>query len=275
MALCAWLGGNTAFWVGGNRHQQTQQHSVEMQFPPSSRVGRIQFTGAEATLSGADLALFEQLVRSDDFYRVRFVATEQQQQQQHNIQAAVPARHLQSSGFRETMRFHADVYGNLVAVDYDTPVHDYFGDNDASSDDVTFRSRGSISLGRVGERPKHTKEFQQKQSTRGGAGKKGGKDAVPPKSFLQKYWMYLGTFCLCIVCTMYVLMHGFSLLLIPLLLPFRPFVCFATICYCVTNSTRGIDCRHANVPGAPGGRPRRLVSRTQNFEIKNPSNTFG
>jgi hypothetical protein len=93
--------------------------------------------------------------------------------------------------------FHADVYGNLIAFDYRTSNYDCWAGQEVETVRTQGRlqSKGRISLGRAGEKPRPIRSQEAPTPTAatadgGGGGGKPGEPA-PQQSFLGKYWFYI------------------------------------------------------------------------------------
>jgi len=145
----------------------------------------------ETILSDSDLRQFQKLVEKNGYYRIRLSPIGRGDENSSNklstIVASVPACALEASQFRELFTFYSDVYGNLLGVDYTTPIADchYNRASRKSEVEVSLKAKGKLSLGRPGERPRTgVVEEKEKEKEKEGSPEK-------DKSFLQKYWMYL------------------------------------------------------------------------------------
>ena len=88
------------------------------------------------------------------------------------------------------MTFHADVYGNLLALDY----HLYTYDCEpvpSTFSKTNIESRGRISLGRSGEKPKDVRSKEAPKEPEKGPDGKPLPPPEEPKTFWQRYWLYI------------------------------------------------------------------------------------
>mmetsp|Transcript_6833 Transcript_6833/g.13418 ORF Transcript_6833/g.13418 Transcript_6833/m.13418 type:complete len:99 (+) Transcript_6833:536-832(+) len=83
------------------------------------------------------------------------------------------------SNFLEALTLHVDIYGNLVALDYKTPFHICGRPKKKVSQGTSVRSKGRISAPLEGKKPDLTKLVLAENK------------GPPPKTFFQKYWMYM------------------------------------------------------------------------------------
>jgi len=142
---------------------------------------------SEAELTGRDLSDFNALVEKRGLYRLRLIPTTKGASQDHVVVASVPACALQFSGFREFFTFNADVYGNVIGLEYRPQLNECPDKLPPLSGKAAFSSKGKLSQGRAGERPKEVRTLAQQEEAKV-AEAAGGKEQ---KSFLQQYWMYL------------------------------------------------------------------------------------
>jgi len=159
--------------------QFTLRERVDLQFTSlASRPTAVTFSGFQ--FSDAQLSQFRELVKHNDFYRVRLVGSNGVQ-----LHASVPACSLSASGYRESYVFNVDSYGNVASFEYRTPITSCSAE--ASIQKSPFQSKGRIALGRSGEKPLNLNSEQDRieKATR----EKASPEAE--KSFLSKYWMYL------------------------------------------------------------------------------------
>lgn len=169
-------------------HQShTSLHRVTLKFNVQDKLGVVKF--GDSFLDGTDVKQFQGLVEEEDFYRVRFVPVGAEAAVNAPVvSASVKACALATSGFRELMTFHTDVYGQLQSVSYDTPIRvcpDAGVKTKAlKKSKVSFRSKGKVSLGRNGERPLNVRSISNVRAEK-------AKPKPVEKSFWAKYWMYI------------------------------------------------------------------------------------
>jgi len=155
--------------------------NVELQF---GKQNPVKF--ADTQLSSADLAELKKLVDNHGYYRIRLVPTKPAGTPDSYVMASVPACALVASGYRELLNFHSDVYGNIIAVDYRTPITQCEAlPAIKTSDKAEFKPKGKILFGRTGERPKDVRSQVQQEEE---AAKN---DKEPKKGFFAQYWMYI------------------------------------------------------------------------------------
>lgn len=170
--------------------QWSKRGSLDLQFSHHSRLGNVKFSNNP--LASADIDALKALVRDNDYYRIRLVPQGATKEQEF-VTASVKACALATSGFREMFLLHCDSYGNVLALDYKTPLMTC-DTNAQITLKVAFQSKGRVSLGKAGEKPKNIRNTLAPQQPRG-AGRKGAQKGQqePPveKSFFQKYAAYI------------------------------------------------------------------------------------
>lgn len=167
----------------------SKRGSLDLQFSHHSRLGNVKFSNSP--LSSADIDSLKALVRDNEYYRIRLVPHGAAKDQDF-VTASVKACALATSGFREMFLLHCDSYGNVVALDYKTPLMTCDKKAQITSK-VTFQSKGRVSLGKAGEKPKNIRNTLAPQQPKG-AGRKGaqkGQEAPVEKTFFQKYAAYI------------------------------------------------------------------------------------
>lgn len=156
----------------------------------------------ETKLSADEKASLQDLIGDGGFYRVRLVPTGDVDQKTPVPMAAVPACALQASGYRELITFQTDIYGRVAGMTYKPPMTSCADLPPAKAESMKFRTKTAIAMGRTGEKPKPIRSGQfdklssQSGGSEGGKAKPGGKQKEEPKTFFQKYWMYIGAFVL-------------------------------------------------------------------------------
>lgn len=149
--------------------------SVDLIHSTTNRAAVVKF--APATLSVEDLTTIKNL--SPTYYSVRLVNN----RTSSAVTASVQTCQLVTSGFRELFVFNIDGYGNLIGINYRTPVADCSSRATFPiTAPITIQSKGKTLFGRNGETPKISKMQMQEKEAEG---------AEAPQSFLAKYWMYL------------------------------------------------------------------------------------
>ncbi|GAB5367795.1 hypothetical protein AAMO2058_001262000 [Amorphochlora amoebiformis] len=121
-------------------------------------------------------AKFKDLISEHKYYRLRLTKPGNAST---SPMASVKACALEMSNFLEAFTFNMDPLGNIIAFDYLTPVVTCATPKIRVSEGTKFKSKGRVAIGKEGVRPDLTKLIL--------AEKKG----PPPKSFLQKYWIYI------------------------------------------------------------------------------------
>mmetsp|Transcript_26068 Transcript_26068/g.41949 ORF Transcript_26068/g.41949 Transcript_26068/m.41949 type:complete len:286 (+) Transcript_26068:104-961(+) len=125
---------------------------------------------------------FKDLVGSDAYYRVQIKPKTKKQSSTEFPMASVKACALEMSGFLEAFTFHLDSFGNVLALDYKTPIVACGGKKPKKkvAEGIKFRSKGRIASVQEGKKPDLTKLILAEKNK-----------AAPQKSFFQKYWMFI------------------------------------------------------------------------------------
>lgn len=204
--------------IGGGAF--TQRGDVTLNYNPSrSAAGKaIQFS-PEQKLSKKELKALLASNSPATLYRVKFVA--ENQKEEDAVTAALPLCSLITSHFHESFLFHADPYGSLLGVNYRSPLSTCASPAELldivshiSSSDATMQPKGKVSFGRPGEKAKlHVRPGFDAASQ--AAAQAVGSEVpvasatpspqaaperaadgsivapVAPKSFWEKYWLYI------------------------------------------------------------------------------------
>jgi len=193
----------------------SQRATVEINY--GSR-GAVRF--GELPPNTNDVPAFKKLVQDAGYYRIRVgsepissspssslssIAASSNNNQTQFVVAYVPACGLLASSFREQIIFHADVYGNIISLDYRIPVTNCHPPLNNKVTKLEFHPKGRLSLGRAGEKMKNIRmtssvgSVSSQSSVEGGSGS--GSEEADKKaaaagggSFWSKYWMYIVPF---------------------------------------------------------------------------------
>jgi len=182
------LDGGTTF-----KKRQTLALKYSNKKPPEISFGEFEF-------DELSVKQFKELVLSDEYYRMRVVSassassasssssssssssTSSSSSSSSHVcpMASVKACQLEASNFLEAFTFQVDAYANLIAMDYKTPLVTCAKQPKYPvSESSKFRSKARLSLGLEGKKPDLTRIIKEKNQ------------GPPPKSFLQKYWLYI------------------------------------------------------------------------------------
>lgn len=160
----------------------TPRGSVDVEFTSLQRKSTVTFS--PSTFRGEEQDRLKALLKVNGFYYVRVSSDNTAA-----VVASVPVCHLVGSAFREQWVFNMDVYGNMISLNYNlkakNPANKCVKKFPKTDGDLTIKSQGRISYGRIGERVRMAPVKKEEQ----------GKPEEN-KSFFQKYWMYIGIFLL-------------------------------------------------------------------------------
>jgi len=141
------------------------------------------------SFTAQDTLSLQKLLEVNGFYRLRLVSNQNSKGGIPFVVASVPVCALVSSDFEEIITLNMDVYGNVIALDYQVPINNCHTDPTTQSSisliSPITNSKLKFSFGRSGERPHAGRPPPVAQTTEGADGDK------TEKTFFQKYWMYI------------------------------------------------------------------------------------
>jgi len=176
---------------------------VEMSLTQSSPRSVGSITISDATLNEDELEVIKLASKNNQFYRIRLVP-QGGLLTRPAAMASVPVCSLVASNFVEELGVESDMYGNVIALDYSTPVADCTQADVSRSTVASFRPRARLLMGKPGEKPKNirvnvgtrlsTRPIEEGEPPPPPPQPEESEKKPPPeeeKSFFQKYWLYI------------------------------------------------------------------------------------
>eukprot|EP00457_Paulinella_chromatophora_P008965 gb/GEZN01009015.1/.p1 GENE.gb/GEZN01009015.1/~~gb/GEZN01009015.1/.p1 ORF type:complete len:293 (+),score=45.38 gb/GEZN01009015.1/:28-906(+) len=150
---------------------------------------------------------FEDLVSRNGFYSIRLTPLVAENASdtvsRTPVMASVRACSLLASGFREILTLNIDPYGNVLALNYATPIKTCPAEqkgiqslqaSQLLAKDISFQTLGKISLGRPSVPVSLVKSMQEKKEEAEAAANQNG-------SFVSRYWPYMAAFAVFMLVT--------------------------------------------------------------------------
>mmetsp|Transcript_13118 Transcript_13118/g.15868 ORF Transcript_13118/g.15868 Transcript_13118/m.15868 type:complete len:296 (-) Transcript_13118:356-1243(-) len=176
--------------------------SAKAQFHPQTKAVRLtQLRILRDPLESGEKEVFNSLLESGSPYRVRIPSTpfETEEGSKH-VMASLPARCLANGGFHENFVLHLDDYANILSVEYSLPASGECqpGEHAEPPTSWKFHTMAYVKLPKEAPRLNADVATHYHTPTRDGAPPTDGPEMSdpnnpkkPPKTFFQKYWMYI------------------------------------------------------------------------------------